>query len=115
MGERENHIATGKNLNHEDKLLQHHHEEEAMSMEMNPRALPRPGRVPSQEFWSLEACWRWRRRSELLLDKRVLESGFSRREYKYGPKGGTGGGPSRPGGHPARVDPWPRQEGARGL
>ena len=50
-------------------------------MEMNPGALPRPGRVPAQEFWSPETWWRWRRRSELLLEKRVLESGFSRREY----------------------------------
>ena len=26
-------------------------------MEMNPGALPRPGRVPAQEFWSPEASF----------------------------------------------------------
>src|ERR1041385_5964686 len=89
--------------------------EEATSMEMNPGALPRPGRMPSQEFWSPKACWRWRQRSELLLEKRGSEARFSRQKYKYEPKGGTEGGPSRPGGHPARVDFWSRQEGAWGL
>ena len=57
-------------------------------MEMNPGALPRPGRMPAQEFWSPETWWRWRRRSELLLEKRVLESGFPRPE-KYICEGGS--------------------------
>ena len=39
-------------------------------------ALPRPGRVPKQEFWSPEACRRWRRRLESLLEKEVAASGF---------------------------------------
>src|ERR1043165_6426435 len=76
MGERENHIATGRNLSPEEELLPHHHEEEATSMEVNSGALPRPGRVPPQEFWSLEACWRWRRRSGSPLKKGLAESGF---------------------------------------
>ena len=76
MGERENHIATGRNLCPEEELLPHHHEEEAMSMEMNMGELPCPGRVPTQEFWTLEACWRWRRRSETLLEKVIGYSGF---------------------------------------
>jgi len=50
MGERINHIATGRNLSPEEELLPHHHGEEATSMEMDPGALPRPGRVPEQEI-----------------------------------------------------------------
>ena len=50
MGERINHIATGRNLSPKEELLPHHHEEEATSMEVNPGALPRPGRVPEQEL-----------------------------------------------------------------
>src|ERR1041385_9123641 len=76
--------------------------EEATSMEMNPGALPRPGRVPVQEFWSPESWWRWRRRSELLLEKTVLESGFPRRENKKEPKGAARGGPGAPDGPLAR-------------
>ena len=56
-------------------------------MEMNPGALPRPGRMPAQEFWSPETWWRWRRRSELLLEKTVLESGFPRREVNICQRG----------------------------
>ena len=50
MRERINHIATVEDLSPEEELLLHHHEEEATSMEMNPGALPRPGRVPEQEL-----------------------------------------------------------------
>ena len=50
MGERINHIATGRNLSPEEELLPHHHHEEATSMEVNPGALPSPGRVPEQEI-----------------------------------------------------------------
>src|SRR4051812_47580335 len=65
-------------------------EEEATSMEMNPGALPHPERVPTQKLCSPEACWRWRRRSELLLEKGVVESGFppqSKNRAKWGLEG----------------------------
>src|SRR3954465_9402226 len=71
---------------------------EATSMEMNPRALPHPGRVPAQEFCPPETCFRWRPRSELLLEKRVLESGFppwgknrGQRGHQEGPRGSQKG------------------------
>src|ERR1041385_378761 len=76
--------------------------EEATSMEMNPGALPRPGRVLAQEFWSPKACWRWRRRSELILDKMGMESGFYRRENKKEPMLAPRGATRQPGGCPAR-------------
>src|ERR1041385_8027441 len=60
-------------------------------MEINPGALPRPGRVPTQEFWSPKDCWRWRRRSELLLEKRGLESGFFPRGLNIGQRRAPGG------------------------
>ena len=63
-------------------------------MEVNPGALPRPGRVPAQEFWSPEACWRWRRRSKSLLEKGVAESGFLRRGVNIGRRGAPGVAPS---------------------
>src|SRR3954468_16694931 len=59
-------------------------------MEKNPGAFPRPSRAPTQEFWSPEACWRWRRRSESLLEKRGPESGFPNRA-KWGHQGGPQG------------------------
>ena len=55
MGERDNHIANVEDLSPEEELLPHHHGEEAMSMEINLGALPRPGRVPEQEFSSPKA------------------------------------------------------------
>ena len=50
MGERINHIATVEDLSPKEELLPHHHGEEATSMEMDPRALPHPSRVPEQEL-----------------------------------------------------------------
>ena len=76
-------------------------------MEMNPGALPRPGRMPAQEFWSPETWWRWRRRSELLLEKRVLASGFSRRE-KYICEGGPPEAKQGPQAPPWRGQGWGR-------
>ena len=84
-------------------------------MEMNPGALPRLGRMPAQEFWSPETWWRWRRRSELLLEKRVLDSGFPRRE-EYICEGGQPEAERGPTGAPssqrARPPSWPRRQGA---
>ena len=58
-----------------------------MSMEMNPGALPRPGRVLAQEFCPPETCFRWRRRSELLLEKRVWNQGFLHSGKNRGQRG----------------------------
>src|SRR4051812_43066319 len=77
--------------------------------------LPHPGRVPTQDFWSPEACWQWRRRSEFLLEKRVL-SLEECRHGEYIGEGGSQGGhhvPRRPpgtatpyGAPPGRLGPW---------
>ena len=83
-------------------------------MEMNPGALPRPGRMPAQEFWSPETWWRWRRRSELRLEKKGPESGFPRRGVNICQRGASAEvrgaqapPPARPG-----VGPAPRVPGA---
>src|ERR1041385_3572858 len=95
--------------------------EEATSMEMNPGALPHPGRVPAQEFWSPKTWWRWRRRSELILEKRVLSSRVLGRERYIGEGGqpevdqgpqappwrGLGGGRARWPPRPPLAPLWP--------
>src|SRR3954468_24445437 len=62
-------------------------------MEMNPGALPHPGRVSAQEFCPPETCFRWRQRSELLLEKRGLESGFPPGGKNRGQRGHRGDPP----------------------
>jgi hypothetical protein len=52
-------------------------EEATTSMEMDPRALPRPGRVPEQILLSPEICIRRRRRCGTILGKMLIVLGFS--------------------------------------
>jgi hypothetical protein len=46
------------------------------SMEMTPRALPRPGRVPEQRVLSPKIGLRWRRHCGTLLGKTPIDLGF---------------------------------------
>jgi hypothetical protein len=46
-------------------------------MEMAPRALPRPGRVPEQRLLSPKICLQWRRCCETVLGKMPIVLGFS--------------------------------------
>jgi hypothetical protein len=52
-------------------------EKATASMEMAPRALPRPGRVPDQRLLSSEICLRWRRCCGTVLGKTPIVLGFS--------------------------------------
>ena len=49
------------------------------SMEMAPRSIPRPGKVPEQRLLSPESRLRWRRRSGTRGGKRLLILGFASR------------------------------------
>jgi hypothetical protein len=58
---------------------------EAMeSMEMAPRALPHPARVPEQRLLSLEIGLRRRRCCRTLLGETLIDLGFSRRRLYIG-------------------------------
>jgi hypothetical protein len=66
------------------------------SIEMAPRAIPHPGRVPEQMLLSPEIGLRWRRRCGTFRGWRLTSLGFSpRREYI----GGRAMSEGRPGAH----------------
>jgi hypothetical protein len=76
------------------------------SMEMAPRAIPHPGRVPEQRLMSPEIGLRWLRHCGTLSEKTPIDLGFSRRgDYICG-RAMSGGGP---GGHTTW---WHDQRGA---
>jgi hypothetical protein len=58
---------------------------EAMElMEMAPRALPRPGKVPEQRLLSPEICLRWRWCCGTLLGETSIDLGFLRQRLLIG-------------------------------
>jgi hypothetical protein len=66
------------------------------SMEMAPRAIPHPGRVPEQRLMSPEIGLQQRRCCETLSRKTSIDLGFSHRRDYIGGRAMSGGGP---GGH----------------
>src|ERR1044072_1286667 len=71
-------------------------------MEMNPGALPRPGRVPEQLLQAAPILKRRRRRNREGFAKKGSCLGVSTPRGKYRPRGASGGPTGQPGGHPAR-------------
>jgi hypothetical protein len=82
-------------------------EEATTSMEMAPRALPRPGKVPEQRLLSPEIRRWWRQSCRTLSQKSPIDLGFSVPRLYIGgeaaPEGQHGHltiGPHGPGGTP---------------
>jgi hypothetical protein len=85
MGEKDEHIATGRALSTTPSLsweLATTMKMVVESMEMAPGAIPHPGRVPEQRLLSPEIGLRWRRRCGTFCGWMPIFLGFSRRgEY----------------------------------
>ena len=81
-------------------------------MEMNPGALPHPGRVPKQEILVPQILLVMAAEIGIASGEKGSGIRVSSAGVKIGPKGGTKGGPSHPGGLVARPPPRPRGQAA---
>jgi hypothetical protein len=76
-------------------------------MEMAPRAIPRPGRVPEQRLLSSKIGLRWWQHCGTFHGRRLIDLWFSPRREYIGRRAMSEGGPG------AHTTPWHGQRGAR--